>query len=164
MNRRLFEHKVVPDKTIVDLFETKDILNIFLRAGVAEEHQLADMKRNPETMRTVNNATILNQTVVYLVEEARRGQKYSYAPYSHFNVGATILAENKYGDRRVFTGCNVENAAYGSTICAERTATCRAVSEGFRKFHACAVVGGFDTHVSKALRTNAQKEIGRAHV
>ena len=52
----------------------------------------------------------------------------SYAPYSHFPVGAALLC----ADGSVFTGCNVENAAYGSTICAERTALVKAVSEGHR--------------------------------
>ena len=61
-----------------------------------------------------------------LVQKAIEMQKFSYVPYSHFPVGAAILCE----DGRVFTGCNVENAAYGSTICAERTAILKAVSEG----------------------------------
>ena len=54
----------------------------------------------------------------------------SYVPYSHFPVGAALLCK----DGTVFTGCNVENAAYGATICAERTAMVKAVSEGHRDF------------------------------
>lgn len=62
----------------------------------------------------------------------------SYVPYSHFPVGAALLCK----DGTVFTGCNVENAAYGSTICAERTALVKAVSEGHRDdFVRLAVVG-----------------------
>ena len=62
----------------------------------------------------------------------------SYVPYSHFPVGAALLCT----DGTVFTGCNVENAAYGSTICAERTAVVKAVSEGRRDgWLALAVVG-----------------------
>ena len=61
----------------------------------------------------------------------------SYVPYSKFPVGAALLC----ADGTVFTGCNVENAAYGSTICAERTALVKAVSEGHRDFAAIAVVG-----------------------
>ena len=57
----------------------------------------------------------------------------SYVPYSHFPVGAALLC----GDGTVFTGCNVENAAYGSTICAERTALVKAVSEGHRDDFVC---------------------------
>ena len=56
----------------------------------------------------------------------------SYVPYSHFPVGAALLCK----DGTVFTGCNVENAAYGATICAERTAMVKAVSEGHRDFRA----------------------------
>ena len=62
-----------------------------------------------------------------LVSKAVEMQKFSYIPYSRFPVGAALLCE----DGRVFTGCNVENAAYGSTICAERTALVKAVSEGY---------------------------------
>ncbi len=61
-----------------------------------------------------------------LVKKAFEMHEFSYVPYSRFPVGAALLA----GDGRVFTGCNVENAAYGSTICAERTAIVKAVSEG----------------------------------
>ena len=61
-----------------------------------------------------------------LVQRALEMRNFSYAPYSHFAVGAALLCE----DGTVFTGCNVENAAYGSTICAERTALVKAVSEG----------------------------------
>ncbi len=64
-----------------------------------------------------------------LVQKAIEMQNFSYVPYSHFPVGAALLCE----DGRVFTGCNVENAAYGSTICAERTALVKAVSEGCRE-------------------------------
>ena len=63
-----------------------------------------------------------------LVDIAFTMLKMSYAPYSGFPVGAAILCK----DGTVFTGCNVENAAYGSTICAERTALVKAVSEGHR--------------------------------
>ena len=61
-----------------------------------------------------------------LVERAFAMHQFSYAPYSKFPVGAALLCE----DGTVFTGCNVENAAFGSAICAERTALLKAVSEG----------------------------------
>ena len=65
-------------------------------------------------------------TDLELVKKALEMRQYAYAPYSHFAVGAALLCD----DGRVFTGCNVENAAYGSTICAERTALLKAISEG----------------------------------
>ena len=61
----------------------------------------------------------------------------AYVPYSHFPVGAAL----ECSDGTVFTGCNVENAAYGSTICAERTASVKAVSEGHREFVRIAIAG-----------------------
>lgn len=61
----------------------------------------------------------------------------AYVPYSHFPVGAAL----ECSDGTVFTGCNVENAAYGSTICAERTAIVKAVSEGHRDFVRIAIAG-----------------------
>lgn len=73
-----------------------------------------------------------------LVQKAIEMQDYAYCPYSGFPVGAAILC----GDGTVFTGCNVESAAYGSTICAERTALLKAVSEGHRDdWKAIAVAG-----------------------
>ena len=72
-----------------------------------------------------------------LVSLAVEMQQRSYAPYSHFPVGAALLC----CDSTVFTGCNVENASFGATICAERTAVTKAVSEGALKFTAIAVVG-----------------------
>lgn len=70
-------------------------------------------------------------------------QARSYAPYSHFPVGAALLCD----DGRVFTGCNVENSAYGSTICAERTALVKAVSEGYTSgFSAIAIAGRGEDH------------------
>ena len=72
-----------------------------------------------------------------LVELAFTMLERSYSPYSHFPVGAALEGT----DGAVYTGCNVENAAYGSCICAERTALVKAVSEGCRSFRRLAVVG-----------------------
>lgn len=72
-----------------------------------------------------------------LVERALEMRRLSYAPYSHFRVGAALECE----DGSVYTGCNVENAAYGSSLCAERTALVKAVSEGRRRFVRLAVAG-----------------------
>ena len=72
-----------------------------------------------------------------LLDIAREAAKNAYVPYSKFPVGAAL----ECADGTVFTGCNVENAAYGSTICAERTAICKAVSEGYRDFKRIAIHG-----------------------
>lgn len=72
-----------------------------------------------------------------LLNMAREAAQNAYVPYSHFPVGAAL----ECADGSVFTGCNVENAALGSTICAERTAIVKAVSEGRRKFVRIAIYG-----------------------
>ncbi|NLB70309.1 MAG: cytidine deaminase [Lentisphaerae bacterium] len=73
-----------------------------------------------------------------LICVARKAARNSYSPYSSYPVGAAMLTS----DGKIFTGCNVENASYGLTNCAERTAVFKAVSEGKRKFIALAIVGG----------------------
>lgn len=73
-----------------------------------------------------------------LVLQAEEAMKKAYAPYSGFCVGAALLGKSG----RVYTGCNIENASFSPTICAERTAVAKAVSEGEREFSALAVVGG----------------------
>lgn len=73
-----------------------------------------------------------------LVKAALEARDFSYAPYSGFQVGAALLAESG----KVYTGCNIENAAFSPTNCAERTAFFKAVSEGEREFLCIAIVGG----------------------
>lgn len=73
-----------------------------------------------------------------LMEIAAKARETAYAPYSGFKVGAAL--EGKSG--KIYIGCNVENAAFSATTCAERTAFCNAVSEGEREFVRIAVVGG----------------------
>ncbi len=77
-------------------------------------------------------------TDLQLMQAAVAARKTAYAPYSDFRVGAALLAKSG----KVYTGCNVENAGYSPTNCAERTALFKAVSEGEREFLAIAVVGG----------------------
>lgn len=72
-----------------------------------------------------------------LIKSALEARKKSYSPYSGYQVGAALLT----AELRIYTGCNVENAAYSPGICAERTAIYKAVSEGRRKFKAIAVAG-----------------------
>ncbi len=75
---------------------------------------------------------------IILVRMATAALENAYAPYSKFKVGAALLCE----DGSIYTGCNIENASYGPSNCAERTAIFSAVNEGKRKFKAIAVVGG----------------------
>ena len=78
--------------------------------------------KEKEIQRLINRAIVARET--------------SYSPYSHFGVGAALLCE----DDTVYEGCNIENASYGLTNCAERTAIFKAVSEGHKRFKALAVV------------------------
>lgn len=72
-----------------------------------------------------------------LIQKAREARLQAYAPYSNYLVGAAILT----GSGTIYTGCNIENASFGGTICAERTAAVKAVSDGQDEFLAVAVVG-----------------------
>ena len=75
-----------------------------------------------------------------LIIIAREAMKKAYVPYSRFHVGAALEGT----DGTVYTGCNVENAAYGPSCCAERTAFVKAVSEGARSFRRIAITGGYE--------------------
>ena len=79
-----------------------------------------------------------------LLRAAMEARKFAYAPFSHFYVGAALLST----DGRIFTGCNIENSAYSPTLCAERCALAKAVSEGVRDFVAIAVVGPEDSETT----------------
>ncbi len=79
--------------------------------------------------------------VARLIDTAINARKKSYSPYSHFMVGAALLAT----DGNIYSGCNIENAAYSPTICAERSAFASAVSDGVRDFSAIAIVAALDT-------------------
>ena len=84
-------------------------------------------------MKTLDESTI--QT---LISKAFDMLNFSYVPYSRFTVGAALLAKNG----NIYTGCNIENASFGPSNCAERTALFKAVSEGVKDFTAIAIVGG----------------------
>ena len=76
-----------------------------------------------------------------LFRKAVKASENAYVPFSNFHVGAALLTK----DGQVYTGCNIENSSYGATICAERTAMVKAVSEGVREFEAIAIAGNGGT-------------------
>lgn len=81
---------------------------------------------------------ISTETMRALIEKALDMRNFSYTPYSNFNVGAALLCD----DGEIYGGCNIENAAYGPSVCAERTAIFKAVSEGRKIFKAIVIAGG----------------------
>ncbi len=90
----------------------------------------------------------LEQTQIRdLIRRAFAARKFAYTPYSHFNVGAALLTRNG----KVYAGCNIENAGYTATNCAERTALFKAVSEGERQFSAIAIVGSKEGTVNELV-------------
>jgi cytidine deaminase len=78
----------------------------------------------------------MNKPWDYLIREASKARGNAHAPYSHFKVGAAVEGESG----KIYTGCNVENASYGLSICAERTAICNAISQGEKQIKAIAIV------------------------
>ena len=84
------------------------------------------------------------QEIKNLIDHAIVAREKTYSPYSQFGVGAALLCEGG----AIYEGCNIENASYGLTNCAERTAIFKAVSEGHRKFKAIAVVADTEGHCS----------------
>lgn len=92
-------------------------------------------EKRPPLSEAISDLTCRN-----LIHAAIEAMKFAYTPYSNFKVGAALMATNT----KVYTGCNIENAAYGPTNCAERTAFFKAVSEGVTSFAAIAIVGGKD--------------------
>jgi len=73
-----------------------------------------------------------------LIEEAKKAREHAYAPYSHHSVGAALVTKSG----KIYHGCNIENAAYGPTNCAERTAFFKAIYDGEREFEKIAIAGG----------------------
>lgn len=95
-----------------------------------------------------------------LIDLARKARNNAYIPYSKFAVGAALLAKSG----RIYTGANIENASYGLTICAERTAIVKAVSEGEREFEAIAIAADTEKPVlpcGACLQVMAEFHVGR---
>ncbi len=104
-----------------------------------------------------------------LIQAAKAGRECAYVPYSNFKVGAAVLTK----DGKIYTGCNVENASYGLSNCAERTAIFKAVSEGYKELTAIAIMADTarpvapcgacrqvmsEFGISKVIMTNLQEE------
>lgn len=92
-----------------------------------------------------------------LIRKALEAQGKSYAPYSNFHVGAAIVTE----DDQIYTGCNIEIASYSPTLCAERTAIFKAVSEGHKKIKAIAIVGDTDFTYPCGVCRQVIREFGK---
>ncbi len=90
-----------------------------------------------------------------LIEQAQQARLNAYAPHSEFRVGAALLCE----DGRVFLGCNVENAAYSPSLCAERVAISSAVAAGCRDFVAIAIVGGKEDTASPCFPCGVCRQV-----
>ena len=92
------------------------------------------------------------QEIQKLIDRAIVAREKTYSPYSHFGVGAALLCE----DGAIYEGCNIENASYGLTNCAERTAIFKAVSEGRTNFKAIAFKYSYDVYVRGIFRFDCQ--------
>ena len=106
---------------------------------------LKEAERNPDNVYQLGSVELTGAEICRMVRDAKAVRENSYAPSSDFNIGAVFVFENAEGKRAVFRGTNVENAAFGDTICAERAAIVHAVSCGFRKLLAGCVVPDFDS-------------------
>lgn len=88
--------------------------------------------------------SMVDTEISQIIEEAEEAAGNAYVPYSHFRVGAALLTN----DGQIYKGCNIENASFGLTNCAERTAIFKAVSEGYRDFEMIAVYGDTEQPIS----------------
>ncbi|KNF09341.1 cytidine deaminase Cdd [Gottschalkia purinilytica] len=92
-----------------------------------------------------------------LIKKAIEVREKAYAPYSNFRVGAAVLTKND----KIYTGCNIESASYTPTICAERTAISKAISEGDKDFKAIAIVGSSDYTFPCGVCRQVIREFGK---
>lgn len=108
-----------------------------------KEKEILIQSKNAENNN--QNKVLEKEVVQTLIKKAIEARKNSYAPYSNFHVGASLLTE----DNKIFKGCNIENASFTPTNCAERTAIFTAVAEGHREFKAIAIVGGLGNELQE---------------
>ena len=111
------------------------VFHLFGYDHMTKEDQTDMRKQEEQALQTAFLPTARDEELLTAAREARNR---AYTPYSHYNVGAALLGK----DGKIYTGCNVENASFGLTNCAERTAVFKAVSEGQREFEAIAIAAG----------------------
>lgn len=105
-----------------------------------EQDNMHSLVRQEKGELLAKNELVSRSVIKLLIREAKEAMEKAYAPYSHFKVGSALLTAKQ----KIYTGCNIENAAHTPTNCAERTAFFKAVSEGEKDFAAIAIVGGKD--------------------
>ncbi len=98
------------------------------------------MEEQDNNRKFLSGQGLSQELVGALITSALEARKMAYVPYSHYTVGAAVLTE----EGKIYQGGNIENASYGATNCAERTAIFKAVSEGCRRFFAIAIAGGME--------------------
>lgn len=111
----------------------------------AEQEQINSLIPREKGELLAKNELVSRSVIKNLIGEAMLALENAYTPYSNFKVGSALLTVKQ----KVYTGCNIENAAYSPTNCAERTAVFKAISEGEREFAAIAIVGGKEGVISE---------------
>lgn len=105
-----------------------------------EDRNRAGQNKTSQNKTDQNNTDQIGADNAALIRAALEARKSAYVPYSHYAVGAALLTDAG----EIVSGCNIENASYGATNCAERTAFFKAVSQGLKGFRAIAIAGGLD--------------------
>ncbi|MDD4113353.1 MAG: cytidine deaminase [Herbinix sp.] len=105
-----------------------------------EKEHMHSLIRQEKGELLAKNELVSRSVIMNLIREAILAMEYAYTPYSEFKVGSALLTSKQ----KIYTGCNIENVAFTSTNCAERTAFFKAISEGEKDFAAIAIVGGKD--------------------
>ena len=105
-----------------------------------EKDQMHSLIRQEKGEILANNELVSRSVIKNLIREAILAMEHAYTPYSDFKVGSALLTINQ----KIYSGCNIENASFTPTNCAERTAFFKAISEGEKNFAAIAIVGGKD--------------------
>lgn len=105
-----------------------------------EDRNRAGQNKTSQNKTSQNNTDQIGADNAALIRAALEARKSAYVPYSHYAVGAALLTDAG----EIVSGCNIENASFGATNCAERTAFFKAVSQGLKGFRAIAIAGGMD--------------------